>query len=506
MARHAHARAGIAAALAIAALLAGAPRAAADPLPSFVFRLDHGAIPSGPPTFPIAPNDKLKYYGGPVISNVKIVEVAWTSAVDATYLKNLAGFYTAIVKSPFIDWLTEYDSIGQSGYADNLPGTEQHIGRGSYVGTFTLTPANQSKSLLDADIQAELVAQLDAANLPPPEVDKNGNVDSLYMIDFPAGYDITLLDIKSCQQFGAYHFTFTYKGKSVPYGIHPDCGYGFNTATLIHSHELAEALTDTGVGLVEYNKTNLSARPLAWVTAANTAWASYESADLCQGTSAQVAGYTVQKVWSNYAAGCVAEIPICDGKLQPPACRPCNTYDSGNACEGPNPACATAGPSQGQCVPCTKDYAKACAGDTPVCDDTKNTCVGCLTSADCTDATRPVCDQTSQACRPCAKDDECTEAVCDVTKDGLEGQCVPCNNDTQCPADRRCDDHRCVLRPLHGSTPVPEGGPLFDQPQDTGCACDAAGDSRGGGLGLGAGAGVLALALLRRKRARPTRR
>ena len=55
----------------------------------------------------------------------------------------------------------------------------------------------------------------------------------------------------------------------------------------------------------------------AWTTLAQTAWASSETGDLCEGTSDKVAGYTVQKIWSNYAQGCVSHIPICDGVLVP---------------------------------------------------------------------------------------------------------------------------------------------------------------------------------------------
>jgi MYXO-CTERM domain-containing protein len=435
-----------------------------------IFRLDHGKLP----TAPLAGD--LKYYGGRVISNVKIVEVAWGSSVDSNYMTQLQGFYTAIVTSPFVDWMTEYDTIGLDGFADLQPGSNQHIGRGSFVGSYVITPQNGSTTLTDADIQTELASQIASNALPAPALDSGGNVDSLYMIDFPAGTSITLLSLQSCSAFGAYHFTITYQGKSVPYGVHPNCGYSFDTSTIIHSHELAEAMTDTEVGLVETNTTDPSARPLAWVTLAATAWDSLEVADLCQGTSATVAGYKVQKVWSNYAQACVAEIPICDGVLVPPACRPCNDFDSGNACPG---ACATSGTKSGQCVTCTSKHPDACTGATPVCDDATYTCVGCVTSADCTTPATPVCDATSQTCRACQSDAECggggdagPPGVCDLSADGQQGQCVACNADAQCKTDEQCTAHACVPKPpLDAGAEAEAGDNDGGPPPSTGCSC-----------------------------------
>jgi MYXO-CTERM domain-containing protein len=445
-----------------------------------VYRLENGKLPTSNMPF----SSDLKYFGGHVISNVNIVEVAWNSSVDSAYMTQLQGFYKAIVVSPFIDWMTEYDTIGLSGFADLLPGTNQHIGRGSFGGNFVITPSTSSTTITDTDIQNELVAQLTKAALPAPTVDVGGGVNSLYMFDFPAGASITLVNISSCSSFGAYHFTVKYNGMDVPYGVHPNCGYSFNTSTLIHSHELAEAITDTEVGAVEYNTTNLCMRPLAWTTIASTAWASQEAGDLCEGTSAQIATYTVQKIWSNYAQGCVAEIPICDGVLIPPACRPCNTYDSGNACTN---ACALGGTKSGQCVTCTGAYPNACTGPTPVCDDATYTCVGCLKNADCTQAAMPICDATSHTCRACTSDGDCgggdagaadagASLVCDLATDMQTGQCVACNTDAQCGAKAHCTAHACV--PIM----VVEAGPEVGDSElvvgtNPGCGCTVVGDA-----------------------------
>ncbi len=458
-----------------------------------IFRLESGKIPSSPLS------GDLKYFGGRVISNVKIVEIAWGSGVDSNYMTQLQGFYTAIVKSPFVDWMTEYDTIGLTGFADFLPGSNQHIGRGSFVANVVITPTNKSTALTDADIQTELAAQLASSALPAPAVDSGGNVDSLYMIDFPPGTSITLVNIQSCSSFGAYHFTLTYQGKSVPYGVHPNCGYSFNTSTLIHSHELAEAMTDMEVGLVETNTTNKNARPLAWTTIAQTAWQSSESGDLCEGTSDTVATYTVQKIWSNYAQACVAQIPICDGVLVPPACRPCNAFDSGNACTN---ACATGGTKSGQCVTCTSKYETACTGATPVCDDATYTCVACVANADCKTASAPVCDSTSHTCRGCTSDNECgggdagVDAGASLLCDVPSGQCVQCKTNAQCKVDETCTAHACV--PIPKSDSGVGDQEFIGGTQTGGCGCDVVGDrSRGGWV-----AAVFALLFLRRRPSR----
>lgn len=449
------------------------------------------------PLTPMGANDKLKYYGGSVISNVEVVAVFWTGNVKAQTQQQIGGFYTAITKSAYVDWLTEFDTLGLAGFVDGLPGSNQHIGRGTFAGTKTITPANTKTALTDAEVAAELVAQIQANNLPQPKLDAQGHVDTLYMIDFPPGYDVLLDGWHACQQYGAYHFTAKLAGKSVPYGVHPDCNYPWDTATAIHSHELVEAMTDPEVGLA--NQKVATARPISWVTLAPTAWDSLEIADVCQSQGyLKVAGYTVAKEWSNFAQACVVTIPICDGVLVPPACRPCNAFDSGSACGGAAPACALVGPKAGQCVTCTSAWAKACTGTTPVCDDATYECVGCVVSADCTTVEAPVCETATKTCRPCAKDHECPAGrVCDGAEAGpTPGQCVECTSDLQCGA-KECalGTHTCVARPLPDAG-APDGGAA--PPTDAGCACDTGGrapSASGGWL-----FGIAALVGLRRRR------
>jgi hypothetical protein len=301
----------------------------------------------------------VAYYGGRVLSNVAIVAVFWTSNVDLDLQQEVGSFYSAIASSSYIDWLEEYDTLGRTGVAGQ-PGSGQHIGRGQLAATVTITPSTQATALDDGTIAAELAAQIAAGSLPPPTVDAAGNVNTVYMIEVPPGYTVTWLGGVSCTDFCAYHSTVSIGGQSVPYVVLPDshpcagatCGQGFDDETILRSHELAEAITDTESGLVSAADVaaGLDVYPMAW---AGDGGAKGEIGDLCfqgfVGDSDEVAGYAVQKLWSNFAGACVAGIPICVAGTTPPACRPCTAYDDGAACSGSTSVCDEA---SGHCRAC----------------------------------------------------------------------------------------------------------------------------------------------------------
>ncbi len=243
---------------------------------------------------------KLVYYGGKVIANVKVIAVNWGPNVNTTVASGIGGFYSAITGSAYFDWLSEYNTVGLNG-TDGKAGSNQTIGHGSYAGQYTITPAISSGTVTDANIQAELLAQISAGSLPAPDA------NTMYMIDFPPAVSINDAGSLSCVQFCAYHGTLVYNGVSVAYGVHPDltqtgcstgCGTSavmFNNATSVHSHELIEAVTDLEVGIG-----TTVARPLAWYNSAKG-----EIGDICNGQQGSIAGYTVQKEWSNSANACI---------------------------------------------------------------------------------------------------------------------------------------------------------------------------------------------------------
>ena len=113
-----------------------------------------------------ASSTQLKYYGGHVISNVKVVAVWWGSGVNATVKSQMPAFYSAFTKSPMFDWLSEYNTnITATGGGQ---GTNQVIGHGSFLKAVQITPSVTSSTVSDSQIQSELNAQISAGKLPAP--------------------------------------------------------------------------------------------------------------------------------------------------------------------------------------------------------------------------------------------------------------------------------------------------------------------------------------------------
>ena len=250
----------------------------------------------------------LRYWGGHVISNVKIYAVFWGSGVNATTKSGIGGFFAALTNSDWMDWQNEYRTdIAPAGGGS---GTGQLIGRGQFAGPITLTPStsatcagrSQSNPLQDSSIQSELVAQIGAGALPAPDA------NTLYMLYFPPGCVIGSNGSSSCVSGGfcAYHGTLTRLGQRVFYGVVPDfgpgsgcdlgCGNGttFQNLCSASSHEIGEAITDAEVGLA-----TVLGPPLAWYDQNNG-----ENGDMCnavQGTITSISDgtpYTVQQLYS----------------------------------------------------------------------------------------------------------------------------------------------------------------------------------------------------------------
>ena len=270
----------------------------------------------------------LAYFGGRVVSNIQVVQVIWgpgsyISQVTSTASPSMATFYQGVLNSPYVDWLTEYNTNTQSG-----PNSNQTIGRGSFSTQVTITPAaaNNGTTITDAQIQAELSAQIQAGTLPAPTHDAAGNNNTYYAIFFPHGKVITQGGGSSCSVFCAYHGTIANAGGAgeVYYGVHPDfqagsgcesgCGSAstvFGNYTHVASHELIETVTDAEVGLA-----TTFAPPLAWYDQTNG-----EIGDICNAQQGTAAGFVVQKEWSNADGACVldAHIRVAPYRFEPTA-------------------------------------------------------------------------------------------------------------------------------------------------------------------------------------------
>jgi hypothetical protein len=450
-------------------------------------------IPDRQPSRVTAPQQKVIYFGGRVLAHVKIYEVNWGPNVSSTLTSQLPGFYTAITNSVYLDWLSEYDTVGVRA-VDGSMGTSQRLGRGSFGGAFTITPSYVSDVIDDNVIQTELAAHLDAGDLPPPDS------DTLYMIDFPPGLSVNLYNAgslaQSCTQFGAYHMAMLYKGHAVAYGVHPDCGVPFTTATSIHAHEMMEAITDPEIGLVDPDFYPGETRPSAWYSFINGV-DNGEVADLCEGQGdTTVAGYNVQLIWSNSAGACIGSLStiICDGASPAIAgCRACTAADDGVACNGERSHCETDSTNAkfGQCVVCTAGA--QCAAPNSTCnksnDDTDDTCIDtaqCSTNAQCSGAT-PFCDGTTHACRACTAAD-CSGATpaCETLQPNVNwGKCVQCTatNAAACTgATPVCDFYTNKCVGCVTDADCPHNQPICGVPTPHTCrACTSNADCTAGG-------------------------
>jgi len=285
--------------------------------------------PEGPVDFATSPpGAHLTYYGGRVVSNMKVVQVLWgtggagtgdgefLAGVVNTSTPSIATFYQQVLNSAYVDWLTEYNTDILD-FGGN-PGTNQSIGRGTFAEQVAITPVNTATSLTDGEIKTELVNQIKAGHLPLPTADGAGNNNTYYAIFFPHGISITMGGSSSCSPGGfcAYHGTIVAGAPvgEIYYGVHPDmqagsgcqngCGAGatpFDNYTSVASHEMAETITDCEVSLATSNH----AAPLAWYDEVNG-----EIGDICNAQQGSIVGadsqtYTVQKLFSNVANDCI---------------------------------------------------------------------------------------------------------------------------------------------------------------------------------------------------------
>jgi hypothetical protein len=240
----------------------------------------------------------LGYYGGKVISSAKIYNIYWGNA--GSYQPQLDQFTQAVPNSSYMDWLSEYDTPTQT------------VGRGSFGGSVVDTSAPAGATIDDSQIQAELIALINAGKLPPPD----GN--NLYMFFFPNGVNITASGVgSSCSSFCGYHETFVSGTEELYYGVLPDpatCGANcdnqngnyFADLTSVTTHEITEAVTDPEVGLAIIASQDSGTYPIfpnGWTSATG------EIGDLCAWQNATVDGFNVQLEWSNAQGGCVSSGP-----------------------------------------------------------------------------------------------------------------------------------------------------------------------------------------------------
>jgi hypothetical protein len=251
----------------------------------------------------------VSYFGGPVIPNVKVYAVFWGPNVNAQIKSGIGEFYSAAVNSTYLDWMKVYDTNIQA--TGGKPGSNQHIGRGSFGGNVTIAPRNAGKKLDKKDVEVEIEYQIGQGALARPDD------NTLYMIHFPAGITLTTGGMASCQSWCGDHEGFHSKAYGdVYYAMMPDlggvcsfgCGFGgsaLDNMSFIASHELAEAITDPMCPDMGVNPGAGPEDRAGWARPDGN-----EIGDLCVDSkgSLQAAGrkYLVEGEWDNSLGGCHA--------------------------------------------------------------------------------------------------------------------------------------------------------------------------------------------------------
>lgn len=228
------------------------------------------AAPATPP--------QLTYRNGPLLTNVEVFTVFWGSAwggADAALVQKVNDFFDAILVSPLIDQLSEY----------NVPG--KIIGHGKRTGSIVIQQPAPHRTVADNSIQVLLQHEIQA-NSAFPQPGPN----TLYFVYLQRGVSVVQGGSRSCQAFCGYHDAIN---SQVFYAVMPypgctGCLGGMepvDALTGTSSHELCEAITDAVPGLGWYDDSN------------------GEIGDICAWKFKQVNGYNVQLEWSNKANKCV---------------------------------------------------------------------------------------------------------------------------------------------------------------------------------------------------------
>ena len=222
---------------------------------------------------------QLTYRNGPLLTAVQVFTIFWGSAwqkpPQSDFVPRINQFFDFILTSALLDQLAEY----------SVPGKQ--IGRGSRIGTATITSPSPGKSAQDSAIQTILQQEISSGTvLPAP------TPNTLYFVMLPPGVEVIQGGSASCTAFCGYHDAIN---SSIFYAVMPypgcsGCTGGlavFDALTSTTSHELCEAITDPVPGQGWYDDNN------------------GEIGDICAWKTRSLGAYTIQLEWSNKASSCV---------------------------------------------------------------------------------------------------------------------------------------------------------------------------------------------------------
>jgi hypothetical protein len=236
----------------------------------------------------------MTYHGGPVMHRAGVYVVDYDATVPSALSDSDPGFFqTMAAHAGAVDSVFAVAAE----YPDSTAAAANGI---AYLGQSTIAPAtaNDTATITDTQIQNELRAQITAGHLPAPTGD---GMTTIYAIVLPPSKNVSVAG--NTNQSCGFHFDTTSGAQHLLGAVVVDTGsapfaggcVGGPGAVANHesllSHEVVETIND----------------PL--VNSGNGAWydntGQGELGDVCT-TTASNYGYTVQKLWSNALASCVA--------------------------------------------------------------------------------------------------------------------------------------------------------------------------------------------------------
>ncbi|KAJ3308147.1 hypothetical protein HDV04_001721 [Boothiomyces sp. JEL0838] len=222
------------------------------------------------------------YRGGPVISNVQVHPIFLGNS-QVAYRNDLIGFYSNIVQSSYLQWLSEYTPS---------------IGTGSSPNFIDLNLLPNLTLDDEKDIKPLLISLASNGTISP-------NSNTFYPIHLAPNVIVNYDNHQTCYDMCSYHNSLPFNGGYIYYAIIPDqqpnqgndcsafCGADtvFNNTCVYSSHELVEAIVDPIPGQ-------------SWYDTAHG-----EIADPCEGQNGVVSvnggKYTVQTAYSMKRKSCV---------------------------------------------------------------------------------------------------------------------------------------------------------------------------------------------------------
>jgi hypothetical protein len=173
----------------------------------------------------------LTFNGGALLKNVQVYTIfwgrTWSAAPGSAVTASINAFFKAILVSPLIDQLAEY----------NVPG--QAIGHGSFIGTKVITTNAPASSVTDTMIRAQLTGWVNARVVPPR------TAKTLYFLYLDPRVASVMGESRSCTSYCSYQLSAR-RITVMPYRRAPGAWVASRRSTLTgaSSHELCEAITD----------------------------------------------------------------------------------------------------------------------------------------------------------------------------------------------------------------------------------------------------------------------